>query len=156
MSAAGPLPRRSHRSAQREGTPVSGLYMLGTDTCAFVLRRSSPALLDRIQSVPLEQQVISVVTLAELLYGVKVSSRKKENRVAVDALVAHLKVLEWSRDAAEHYADIRADLKQKGQLIGANDLMIAAHARSLGATVVTNNTKDFKRVKALGHENWIG
>jgi tRNA(fMet)-specific endonuclease VapC len=134
---------------------MSVLYMLDTDTCAFILRRSSPTLLARIQSVPLVQQTISMVTLAELLYGVQISTRKKENRAAVDALVLHLMVMEWSRGAAEHYAEIRADLKKKGQLIGSNDLMIAAHARSLGATVVTNNVKDFRRVKGLKFENWI-
>jgi tRNA(fMet)-specific endonuclease VapC len=130
--------------------------MLDTDTCAFILRRSSPALLQRIQRVPLQGQSISMVTLAELLYGVQVSSRKKANRAAVDALVRHLTVIDWSRDAAEHYADIRADLKKRGQLIGSNDLMIAAHARSLGAVVVTNNVKDFGRVKGLKVENWMG
>lgn len=134
---------------------MSGLYMLDTDTCAFVLRRTSYALLDRIQSVPLIQQAISVVTYAELLYGVQVSSKKKANLEAVDALLRHLPVLEWSQDAARHYAEIRADLKKKGSMIGANDLMIAAHARSLAAIVVTNNTKDFERIKGLKVENWI-
>lgn len=134
---------------------MSGKYMLDTDTCAFILRRSSQALLDRIQTIPLERQVMSMVTLAELLYGVQMSSRKKENRAAVDALTRHLSVIEWSHDAAEHYAEIRADLKKKGQPIGSNDLMIAAHARSLGAIVVTNNVKDFRRVKGLKHENWM-
>ncbi|MCZ4314755.1 PIN domain-containing protein [Comamonadaceae bacterium G21597-S1] len=134
---------------------MTRLYMLDTDTCAFILRRTSQALLDRIQTVPLELQVMSMVTLAELLYGVQISSRKKDNRAAVDALTRHLSVIDWSRDAAEHYADIRADLKKRGQLIGSNDLMIAAHARSLGAIVVTNNEKDFRRVKGLKHENWM-
>ena len=134
---------------------MTRLYMLDTDTCAFILRRSSQTLLDRIQTVPLERQVMSMVTLAELLYGVQISSRKKDNRAAVDALTRHLSVIDWFRDAAEHYADIRADLKKKGQLIGSNDLMIAAHARSLDAIVVTNNQKDFRRVKGLKHENWM-
>jgi tRNA(fMet)-specific endonuclease VapC len=135
---------------------MTSLYMLDTDTCAFILRRSSQALLNRIQSVPLERQVMSMVTLAELLYGVQLSSRKKDDKAAVDALTRHLAVIDWTRDAAEHYAEIRADLKKKGQLIGSNDLMIAAHARSLGAIVVTNNVKDFRRVKGLKHENWMG
>ena len=135
---------------------MTSLYMLDTDTCAFILRRSSQALLNRIQAVPLERQVMSMVTLAELLYGVQLSSRKKDNKAAVDALTRHLAVIDWTRDAAEHYADIRTDLKKKGQLIGSNDLMIAAHARSLGAIVVTNNVKDFRRVKGLKHENWMG
>jgi tRNA(fMet)-specific endonuclease VapC len=132
-----------------------GLYMLDTDTCAFVLRRTSRTLLDRIQSVPLTQQAISVVTYAELLYGVQMSSKKKANHDAVDALVRHLPVLDWSQDAARHYAEIRADLKKKGSMIGAHDLMIAAHARSLGGIVVTNNTKDFERIKGLKVENWL-
>jgi tRNA(fMet)-specific endonuclease VapC len=134
---------------------MSGMYLLNTDTCAFVLRRSSAALLERIQSVPLAQQALSVVTYAELLYGVQVSSKKKANQEALDALVRHLAVLDWSPLAARHYAEIRADLKKKGSMIGANDLMIAAHARSLAAVVVTNNTKDFGRVKGLVIENWM-
>jgi tRNA(fMet)-specific endonuclease VapC len=134
---------------------MSGLYLLDTDICAVVLRRTSDTLLDRIQSVPLAQQAISVVTYAELLYGVQVSSKKKANQDAVDALVRHLAVLEWSQAAARHYAEIRADLNKKGSMIGTNDLMIAAHARSLAAVVVTNNTKDFGRVKGLEVENWM-
>ena len=134
---------------------MNPLYMLDTDTCAFILRRASQKLLDRIQAIPLDRQSMSIVTLAELLYGVQVSARKKANRAAVDALTRHLEVLDWSRSAAEHYADIRADLKKRGQLIGANDLLIAAHARSLGATIVTNNAKDFKRVKQLSVANWM-
>ena len=135
---------------------MTSLYMLDTNTCAFVLRRSSQALLDRIQTVPLERQVMSMVTLAELLYGVQISSQKKKNWAAVDALTRHLSVIDWSRDAAEHYAEIRADLKKKGQSIGSNDLTIAAQARSLGAVVVTNNVKDFRRGKGLKYENWMG
>ena len=134
---------------------MTSLYMLDTDTCAFILRRSSQALLNRIQVVPLERQVVSTVTLAELLYGVQLSSRKKVNKAAVDALTCHLAVIDWTRDAAEHYPAIRADLRKKGQLIGSNNLMIAAHARSLEAIVVTNNVKDFRRVKGLKHENWL-
>ena len=130
------------------------LFMLDTDTCIFILRRSSPVLLSKIQTVPLRQQVISAVTYAELLYGVQQTSRKKESKVAVDALIRHLEVLEWPIGAAEHYAEIRSTLKQKGQLIGANDLLIAAHARSIGAVMVTNNVKDFSRVKALNVDNW--
>ena len=134
---------------------MSDLYMLDTDTCVFILRRASDAVLERIQTVPVAQQVMSVVTYAELLYGVQVATKKKSNQAAVDALARHLAVLEWPQVAAQHYAEIRADLKKKGSMIGANDLMIAAHARSLGAVVVTNNTRDFARVKGLRIENWV-
>ena len=129
--------------------------MLDTDTCAFILRRSSPALLARIVTVPLQQQVISVVTLAELLYGIQLSSKKKANQAALDVLLRHLTLLEINVDAALHYAEIRADLEKKGQLIGANDLMIAAHARSINAVIVTNNVRDFGHVKGLKLENWM-
>jgi tRNA(fMet)-specific endonuclease VapC len=129
--------------------------MLDTDICAFILRRSSDALMARIQAVPLRQQVMSVMTYAELLYGVQLSSKKKANQAAVDALSRHVAVLQWPQEAAGHYAEIRADLKKKGSMIGANDLLIAAHARSLDAIVVTNNTKDFARVKGLRIENWM-
>ena len=98
-------------------------YMLDTDTCAFILRKSSSVLLNRIQSIPLRQQCMSVVTWTELLYGVQVSSMKKENRKAVDLLVRHVNVLEWPIKAAIHYADIRSDLKMKGQQLGAKDVV---------------------------------
>lgn len=80
---------------------------------------------------------------------------KKSNRAAVDLLMRHLAALVWTREAAEHCEEIRADLKKKGQLIGSHDLLIAAHARSVGAAVVTNNLKDFGRVKGLKVENWM-
>ena len=148
-------PKGEYRSAQHEGTPVSTLYMLDTDTCAFILRRSSPVLLERMQAVPLQRQVMSVVTLAELQYGVQASARKSANQAAVDLLVRHVAVLDLTREMAVHYAAIRIDLKKKGQLIGANDLLIAAHALSLGATVVTHNLKDFGRVEGLEVEDWM-
>ena len=130
-------------------------YMLDTGTCIFITRKSEPALLERIESVPLEQQCISVVTLAELLYGVQLSSKQKANQDAIDLFAQHVEVLEWTPEAAKHCAEIRAVLKKTGQQLGSNDLMIAAHARSIGAVIVTNNVKDFSRVKGLKVENWI-
>ena len=134
---------------------MTSLYMLDTDTCAFILRRSSQELLDRIQSVPLEYQCISIVTLAELMFGVHLSSKKKANQTAVEALVRHVEVLDWTRAAAEHYAEVRADLNKRGRLIGANDLLIGAHARSLGAILVSHNVKEFGRIKGLSVEDWM-
>jgi tRNA(fMet)-specific endonuclease VapC len=137
---------------------MTALYMLDTDTCIFLARRSSPDLEARIQSVPLQQQAMSVITYAELLYGVQLSAARsrKQNLAAVEQLARHLAVLDWPSDAAQHYAQLRADLKKRGAMLGANDLLIAAHARALGATVVTNNVKDFGRVKGLLVENWMG
>ena len=130
--------------------------MLDTDTCIFLMRGESPALAARVQSVPLQQQVMSAVTFAELSYGVQVSAaaKRKQNQSVLDSLVLHLAVLDWPQDAAKHYAEIRADLKKRGAQLGAADLMIAGHARAMGAIVVTNNLKDFERVKCLAVENW--
>jgi tRNA(fMet)-specific endonuclease VapC len=135
---------------------MSALYLLDTDICIFLTRRSSPLLLQRIQTVPLAQQAMSVVSYAELLFGVQLSAaaQRKQNRAAVDELARHLAVLDWPQAAAQHYADIRADLKKRGASLGANDLFIAAHARAIGAVVVSNNVKDFGRVKGLAVENW--
>ena len=132
------------------------LFMLNTDTCIFLMRGESPALAARVQSVPRQQQVMSAVTFAELSYGVQVSAaaKRKQNQSVLDSLVLHLAVLDWPQDAAKHYAEIRADLKKRGAQLGAADLMIAAHARAMGAIVVTNNLKDFERVKGLAVENW--
>ena len=132
------------------------LFMLDTDTCIFLMRGESPALAAKVQSVPLQQQVMSAVTFAELTYGVQASAaaKRKQNQSVLNSLVLHLAVLDWPQDAAKHYAEIRADLKKRGAQLGAADLMIAAHARAMGAIVVTNNLNDFERVKGLEVENW--
>ena len=129
-------------------------YMLDTDICSYVMKRSHPVLLERICSVPLSDQAVSVVTMAELLYGAKLSTQPKRARDAFNAFIRHVEVIDWSAEAAEHYADIRANLKRRGEMIGANDLLIAAHARSLKAVLVTNNVREFSRVKGLKVENW--
>ena len=134
---------------------MSTLYLLDTGTCVTLLRRNSPSLLKRLQSINPIRLAMSIVTWAELQYGVQASNRVEENRAAVALLGQHIKSLDWNHEAAMHYAHVRHALKTKGKLIGSNDLMIAAHALSLGATVVTNNTRDFKRVPQLSLENWI-
>lgn len=132
------------------------LYMLDTDICIFLLRKESPELIERVQSVPLRQQVISAVTLAELTFGVRKASasQRKQNQTVLDQFTSHLAVLDWPQAASQSYAEIRLDLEKRGKQIGAADLMIAAHAHTIGATVVTNNIKDFSRVKGLRVENW--
>jgi len=130
------------------------LYLLDTDICSYIMKRSHQKLLDKLQSVELERIAISVVTEAELLYGTKLSSKPKLAKASLEAFIKHVQVFDWGREAAEHYAEIRAYLSKRGELIGANDLMIAAHGRSLEATVVTNNEREFRRVKGLNVENW--
>jgi len=132
------------------------LFMLDTDTCIFLMRGVSQRLEAKVQSVPLAQQLMSAVTFAELTYGVQVSAaaKRKQNQAVLDSLALHLAVLDWPQDAAKDYAAISTDLKKRGAQLGAADLMIAAHARAMGAIIVTNNVKDFGRVKGLEVENW--
>lgn len=129
-------------------------YMLDTDTCSYVMKRSHPAVLQRLQARPVADVCMSIISKAELLYGVEVSPRRSQDAAALAALLPYVEALEFADDAALHYAEIRADLRKRGALIGANDLLIAAHARALGFVLVTNNTSEFERVKGLTLENW--
>jgi predicted nucleic acid-binding protein len=92
---------------------------------------------------------VAACTDALVLYGVEVSPRRTQDATGLQAFLPHVAVLEFPDDAATHYAQIRADLKKRGQMIGANDLFIAAHARSLGLRLVTNNIAEFTGVKGL-------
>ena len=130
------------------------LYMLDTDTCSYVMKRSHHSVLKRLQEVPVSEVCISVVTKSELLFGVEISPRRQQDELALNAFLTHIEVLDFPDEAAPHYAKIRADLRARGSMIGANDLFIAAHARSLGLTLVTNNTQEFGRVRNLVLENW--
>ena len=129
-------------------------YMLDTDTCSYIMKRSQPLVLKRLQAVDVEDVCMSVITKAELLYGVEVSPRRAQDAAALAAFMPYVEAIDFSDDAALHYAEIRANLKRRGALIGANDLLIAAHARARGLTLVTNNTAEFERVDNLVIENW--
>jgi tRNA(fMet)-specific endonuclease VapC len=129
-------------------------YMLDTDTCSYIMKRSNNALLKRLKRTPVSDVCISVITKSELLFGVEVSPRRQQDEAALKAFLRYVEVLDFPDEAALHYAKIRADLKTRGKVISANDLFIAAHARSLGLTLVTNNTSEFGRVLNLAIENW--
>jgi tRNA(fMet)-specific endonuclease VapC len=129
-------------------------YMLDTDTCSYIMRRSHDAVLRRLAKVPVDNVCISVITKSELLFGVEVSPKRRQDEAALDAFLRYVEVLDFPDEASLHYAKIRADLKARGTMIGANDLFIAAHARSLGLTLITNNTREFKRVRGLSIDNW--
>jgi tRNA(fMet)-specific endonuclease VapC len=130
-------------------------YMLDTDTCSYVMKRSNHRVLKRLQEVQVSDVCISVITISELLYGVEMSPRRQQDEAALNAFLAYVDVLDFPDEAAAHYAKIRADLKKSGAMISANDLFIAAHARSLGLTLVTNNTSAFGRVRDLMLDNWM-
>ncbi len=130
-------------------------YMLDTDISSYIIKKRPPLIGARLAKVSVSDICISVVTKAELLYGVARSSNKRVNRRAVDEFLAFVRVLPWDDEAAEHYAEIRAALEAAGAPIGNLDTMIAAHARSCRITVVTNNERHFRKVPGLRADNWL-
>ncbi len=129
-------------------------YMLDTDTCSYIMKRSNDAVLKRLKRIPVRDVCVSVITKSELLFGVELSPRRQQDEAALNEFLRYVDVLDFPDEASLHYAKIRADLKTRGKMIGANDLLIAAHARSLGLTLVTNNMREFGRVHNLTIENW--
>ena len=129
-------------------------YMLDTDLCIRVLRDRTPELNERFSSHG-DALCISTVALMELLVGAAKSMRPDRQRQKVDRFTARVKVLPFDALAAEHAADIRADLERRGQMIGNYDVLIAGHARSRGLIVVTGNVREYGRVDGLRCENWF-
>ncbi len=130
------------------------VYMLDTDISSYIMKRSNDVVTRKLRTVPVNDVCISAITQSELSYGVEISPRKRQDATALEAYLRHVDVLDYPAEAALDYAQIRATLKTAGNLIGANDLLIAAHARALGLTLVTNNTREFSRVPHLKIENW--
>jgi tRNA(fMet)-specific endonuclease VapC len=129
-------------------------FMLDTDISSYILRDRPAVVGNRLRRVRGADVCLSVITEAELLYGVRLAGSGKNLQRDVDDFLRRLDVLMWDSAAAAEYAQIRSDLEGRGAPIGNMDLMIAAHARSLGATLVTNNERHFRRVAQLRVENW--
>lgn len=129
-------------------------YLLDTKIVIYVLKRRPIAVLKTFNAHA-NHIAISSITLAELLHGAEKSARVEDNLRVVEDFISRLEVLPYGTKAAQHYGRIRADLEVKGKSIGVNDLHIAAHARSEGLILVTNNLREFARVPALQTENWI-
>jgi tRNA(fMet)-specific endonuclease VapC len=131
------------------------MYLLDTNICIYIRRERPPHVAERFRLIPPEMLAMSSVTFAELVYGARKSEAFADNMKRLLTLRQKIRVLPFDDSAAESYGVIRADLERRGQLIGSNDLLIAAHALSLGATLVTNNTSEFGRVSGLSVENWV-
>lgn len=130
-------------------------YMLDTNIVIYVIKRRPIEALATFNKHA-GQMCISAITLAELIHGAEKSAMPERNLQQVDDFTSRLEVLDYSNKSAAHYGDIRATLEKAGETIGVNDLQIAAHARSEGLILVTNNLREFERVSGLRTENWIG
>lgn len=132
------------------------IYLLDTDTLIYLLKNRPPSVAARVEALDAgDRLAMSFFTFAELLKGAERSSRKDEVRARLERLTRQISVIyETGRDLCEHYAVQFLRLKEAGSPIGANDLWIACHALALGATLVTNNSREFSRVAGLRLENW--
>jgi tRNA(fMet)-specific endonuclease VapC len=130
-------------------------YMLDTNICSYVLRSRPQSVKVRFDEAGPGALAVSTVVLAELLYG----AERHPNAAAISReirdLVSRLDVIPWDEGAAEHYGSLRAALEKKGRPLDAMDLMIAAHARSRGATLVSNDVRHFRKVEGLLVANWV-
>jgi len=128
-------------------------YLLDTNICIYVIKERPRPLLESFNRHS-AHMAISAITLSELLHGVEKSAAPERNLAAVENFCSRLDVLPYGPKASLHYGQIRAALERRGTPIGVNDLHIAAHARSEGLTLVSNNLREFERVEGLLLENW--
>lgn len=129
-------------------------YMLDTNMIAYARNRRPACVLERLLKHEPSEISISSITMAKLEYGVFNSSKPQQNRTALLMFLSGISILPFDTAASLEYGEIRHHLKTKGILIGGNDLLIVAHARALGLTLVTHNTKEFSRVPNLLIEDW--
>lgn len=129
-------------------------YLLDTNICIYLIKQKPPKVLSRFQTLALSDIGISSITVAELEYGVCKSQQQEKNRSALMQFLIPLEIVEFDQAAATVYGAIRSDLESRGLVIGAMDMLIAAHALSLGVTLVSNNVREFSRIANLSLENW--
>ena len=131
------------------------MYMLDTNICIYVLKNHSDKLRKKFKAI--KNICISSVTYGELCFGIENGDTSLRNArwEQLDVFTQRLLIDPWDENAAKQYGLIRAMLKKQGLLIGNNDLLISAHARSMNAVLVTNNVREFSRVPDLSIENWV-
>lgn len=129
-------------------------YLLDTNICIYIAKDNPQAVRARFAQHTLEELVMSVVTLGELRFGAEKSQSRDRAIAVINKLEANMCIAPLTEAVGEHYGQIRAALQRRGELIGNNDLWLAAHARAEGWVLVTNNEREFVRVDGLQVENW--
>ena len=130
-------------------------FLLDTNVCIHIRQQRPLAVLARFRRLKPGQAAISVITYGELLYGVEKSRLREQAVRQLTELASLLPVLALPAPAGACYGEIRAALEAKGEIIGNNDLWIAAHAKAAELTLVTNNEKEFRRIVGLKIQNWV-
>ncbi len=129
-------------------------YLLDTNIVIAAMKGAAPVV-SRLETLPSSALILSAIVLAELEHGAEKSLRKESNQAHLRCIASRLTPVSFDSAASRWYGVIRTDLEKRGQLIGPNDLLIAAQALSMGAVLVTDNTGEFSRVAGLTVENWL-
>ena len=129
-------------------------YLLDTNIFIYIAKHNPPAVRERFARHTADELAMSVVTLGELRFGAEKSQSRERALAVVSQLESMMQIAPLTAAAGEHYGQIRAALQQRGEMIGNNDLWLAAHARAEGWILVTNNEREFGRVEGLQVENW--
>ncbi|MDR1399646.1 MAG: type II toxin-antitoxin system VapC family toxin [Treponema sp.] len=129
--------------------------MLDTNMCIYIIKKKTEHILKELQNKRKDGLSISTITLAELEYGNENSQYKEKNRIALMQFLTIIDVKLFDEKASKEFGKIKKDLTDRKCLIGPYDMLIGSHARSLGLILVTNNVKEFERIKDLKIENWI-
>jgi len=135
---------------------VDARFLLDTNICIYISRQRPPPVLARFQQLQHGEAVLSVITYGELVYGAEKSQLREQAKRQLAELAGLLPVMALPSRAGQFYGAIRAALEAKGEMIGNNDLWIAAHAQAASLILVTNNEREFRRVPELTIENWVG
>ncbi|MDP3119800.1 MAG: PIN domain-containing protein [Sulfuricurvum sp.] len=133
-------------------------YMLDTNICIYIINNKPAGVIERFMALDKNDHVcLSTITITELFFGLEKSQslKKEQNRLAMITFLSQLEVVSFDENAAMKYGVIRAKLQKKGCVIGNNDMLIASHAQSINAVLVTNNEREFDRVEGLKVENWV-
>lgn len=131
------------------------LYMLDTNICSYIIRNKPQTIKEKLKAVEKDHTIaLSTVVVSELMYGAKKKGSEKLFDLVL-SFVENFQIMDFDKNSALAYATIRVELETTGNIIGSNDLLIAAHAKGSDAILVTNNTKEFERVEGLRLENWV-
>ena len=130
-------------------------YMLDTNICSYILKNHPASVRQKFEEIGPGNICTSAIVLAELYYGAARHPKGVVIRREIDDFASRLSVIPWDEIAADHYGAIRSTLEKVGTPVGAMDMLIAAHARSCSATLVTNNLREFDRIQGLTAVNWI-
>ena len=129
-------------------------YLIDTNICIYIMNKRPIEVIRKFKQFELGEIGISTITVSELQYGVSKSTHRKKNQRRLEEFLAPLEIIPYDQPAANVYGDIRFQLEKRGEPIGPLDLLIAAHAVSRDLIIITNNDKEFKRIKSLKVENW--